>query len=184
MAQNASNITIPGQFRMYVAPVGTGAPADVAAALGASWVEVGYTTEDGSSFTTDPNFEEVRSHQSDYPTRLLKTGDQATVAAVLQEFSKANFVTAFGGGTVTTISAGQYRYDPPATGVSVPVACIMEVVDGAKSYRVVVPKARARSGVDLNLNKTSEAGLPVELTVEGASGVSPWYVLTNDPAFA
>lgn len=184
MAQNPANITVPGQFRMYVAPVGTAAPADSAAALGAAWVEVGYTTEDGSSFATDPAFEEVRSHQSDFPTRLLKTGDTATVGAVLQEFSRRNFEVAFGGGTITTIAAGQYRYDPPATGVSVPVAVLLEIVDGSKVYRFVVPKARNRSGVDLGLNKTSEAGLPVELTVEGAAGTSPWYVLTNDPAFA
>lgn len=181
---NANNIIIPGQFTLYTAPVGTAAPADATSALAAAWTDLGFTTEDGTSFTTDPAFEEVRSHQSDYPTRLLKTGDSAVAAATLQEFNRAGLIQAFGGGTVTTVSAGQYRYDPPGPGQSTPTAVILEWVDGTARFRLVMPKARARSGVELGLAKTSEAGLPVSLSAEGQAGQSPWYLLSNAPALA
>lgn len=181
---NANSIVIPGQFTLYTAPVGTAAPADAVAALAAGWTDLGYTTEDGSSFSTEPSFEEVRSHQSDYPTRLLKTGDSATIGATLQEFSRATMVQAFGGGTITTVSAGQYRYDPPGPGGSTPTACIMDWQDGTAKFRLVIPKARARAGVELGLEKTNEAGLPLSLSAEGQAGQSPWYLLTNSAAFA
>lgn len=178
---NANNIVIPGKFTLYVAPVGSTAPTTAEASLAAAWADLGYTTEDGSSFSTDPSFEEVRSHQSDFPTRLLKTGDSAGVACTLQEFTRNSLLTAFGGGAITTVSAGQYRYDPPAQGVSTPTAVIMEWADGPTVYRLVIPKARARSGIEIGLGKTSESGLPINLTVEGQANQSPWYLLTNAP---
>lgn len=181
---NAANIIIPGSLEAYVAPVGTAAPADSGAALAAAWTNLGFTTEDGTSFATDPSFEEVRSHQSDYPTRLLKVGDNATASLVLQEFTRAAVIAAFGGGTVTTIVAGQYRYDPPGPGLSSPTAMILEWLDGTSKFRLVIPKARARSGVEVGLAKAAEAGLPLSLAAEGQSGQSAWYLLTNAPAFA
>lgn len=183
MAQNPNAIMVPGTFRCYVAPVGTTAPADETTAMPSGWVEVGYTTEDGTSFTTNPTFNEIRSHQSDYPTRIIKTADTADAALTLQEWSKQNFITAFGGGTVTAVTAGHYRFDPPSSGSSTPVAICLELVDGSKAYRVIMPKVRAKTGVTLPLHKTDAAGLPITLSAEASSSALPWYMLTNDPAF-
>lgn len=184
MATDADRITVPGRARVFLAIPGTAAPADESAALDPGWVEVGYTTVDGTSFTTDPSFEVVRSHQADNPTRRFQTEDNQAVEADLQEWSGDNFAAVFGGGEVTVVTAGHYRYDPPAIGGRISVAALLEVVDGSKRYRFVVPKASQSDGVELGLDKGSESTLPLRLAVEGTDGVLPWYLLTNDPAFA
>lgn len=179
-APNASAVTVPGRLKIYVAPVGTTAPADESAAPAAAWVDQGYTTEDGSRFATDPSYEEVRAHQSDFPIRVMKATDSAVAGFTMLEWTTASFTTAFGGGTVTQVTAGHMRYDPPD--VSTPVAVIIEATDGTRKFRLLIPKCRARSGVELTFAKTGATALPIELAVEGQDGVKPWYMLNNDVA--
>lgn len=184
MAANSSNIVVPGNLVISVAPLGTAAPADETSAYPSGWTDLGFTQPDASKFTTSPTFEEVRSHQSDFPTRVIKTGDALSVETVLQEFSRQTLTTVFGGGTLTTVAAGKYRYDPPATGASVPVTIGLDWTDGATKFRLIVPRARARNGVEVGLNKTAETGLPLSLSAEGVAGQSAWYLLTNLAALA
>ena len=189
MATNANRITIAGRARLYLAPPGTAAPALADDPMPAGWVEAGYTTEDGTSFTTDPTNAAVRSHQSDSPTRRFRTGVDQALNADLQEWSADNFMAVFGGGTITalTVAAGaapQYRYDPPTSTALRTVSACLEVVDGTKRYRWVAPKSQQEEGVDLGLPKGEEATLPLRLALLGSDLASPWYLLTNDPAFA
>lgn len=184
MATDPTRITIAGRARIYLAPVGTAAPVDSVVALAAPWTEVGYTTEDGTHFTSDPTLDSVRSHQSNYPTRRFQTGDAQHVNADLQEWSADNFAAVFGGGTVVVGTPGNYKYVPPVQGARKDVSAILEVVDGTKRYRFVVPRTSQDDGVDLGLAKTAEARLPLRLGVIGSDIADPWYLLTTDPAFA
>lgn len=185
MATNPDRIVVPGLARIYVAPVGTAAPLELADPA-AAWVDVGLTTEDGTTFSTDPSFERVMSHQSAYPTRTYKTTDAAQLAVEMQEWSDDNFVTAFGGGTIveTGVGSGIYRYEPPAPGTVNYRAVLVDAFDGDKRYRIHVPKALAVEGVELNLGRTANSNLPVTLEVQGGDAAAPWSMVTNDPAFA
>lgn len=190
MATNNQNIVIAGRAHIWLAPLGTVAPVDDTVAMPAGWVEVGLTTEDSLQFVENPTFGEVRSHQSDFATRNYQQADAATVEVDLQEFSAANLLNVFGGGVVTQITApapplpGHYRFAPPAVGGRSNVACIAEVIDGVKRYRYVVPNCFQNVGVTQKLQKRSEVTLPLRLSVLGADGVDPWYILSNDPAMA
>lgn len=179
-----TRIVVPGRTRVYLAQVGTTAPANSTAALAAGWTEVGLTTADSLSFATEPEFEEVTSAQSDFPTRRFQTSDGATVSVDLQEWSKDNFIYAFGGGTVTQVSAGQYKFVPPSLGSRSEFAAIIEIIDGAKHYRYVFPRVMQVEGVEQELQKGQEARLPLRLAVLGSDGVDAFYLLTDDPAFA
>lgn len=186
---DASRITIAGNAHIYLAALGTVGPTDATTALDTPWRDVGYTTEDSLTFTDTPTFGQVRSHQSNYPTRIFQTQEEASVAVELQEFSSDNILATFGGGTITTITPGgtatdQYHYSPPSVGSRVNIAAIAEVIDGTKHYRYVVPNCFQNSGATLKLQKTSAALLPLALSVLGADGVDPWYLLTDDPAMA
>ncbi len=189
MATNANRITIAGRARLYLARPGTAAPALADDPMPAGWVEVGYTTEDGTSFTTDPTNAAVRSHQSDVSTRRFRTAEEQALNAYLQEWSADNFMAVFGGGAITALvvpagAPAQYRYDPPTAGGLRTVTSCLEVVDGTKRYRWIAPKGQQEEGVDLGLPKGSEATLPLRLALLGSDLASPWYLLTNDPAFA
>lgn len=186
MATDATRSVIPQLARVYLAPVGTSAPADATTALPSGWVEVGHTTPDSLQWTTDPNFEEGRSHQSLYPIRRWQTSDAATLEVDLIEWSAFNFRAVFGGGTITTIAGPPvtYKFDPPAVGGRAEVAALVAITDGTKHYRRIVPRSQQVEGVSQSLNKTEMSTLPLRLSVLGADIGSPWYDLSDDPAFA
>lgn len=191
MAGDNTRILVPQMARLYLAPVGTAAPADPIVAPAADWVDVGYFTPDSLAWATDPSFEEVQSHQSSYPTRRWQTSDAATIEVDLQEWSEANFQAVFGGGTIVEVPssvgppvvAQHFKFSPPAVGARVETAAMIEIIDGTKRYRMIVPKCQQNEGAEISLEKTSESTLPLRLSVIGSDVGDPWYLLTNDEAF-
>jgi hypothetical protein len=186
MAVNKARIRVAQMARVYLAPVGTAAPADATTPLAAAWREVGYFTPDSLSFSTDPSFEEVRSHQSNYATRRFQTEDNATLSCDLQEWSASNFRAVYGGGTITAITGTptQYKFSPPQIGAREQVAAIVEIVDGAIHHRRIIPCCEQNEGVETTMEKGSESTLPLRLAIIGSDLGDPWYDLTDDPAFA
>lgn len=191
MATNPNQIVIAQMARVWLAAVGTPAPAGPAVTMPAPWREVGLFTPDSLSFATDPTFEQVDSHQSAYPTRRFQTADAASTSVDLQEWSGENFKAVFGGGTIETIAAvvgppaipEHYRYSPPAIGGRTEVAACIEIVDGLKHYRRVIPRAMQVEGVEQGFARTSESTLPLRLSVLGSDIGEPWYDITDDDAF-
>lgn len=188
---NANNIVVAQMARVYLAPVGTAAPAGPDTVMPADWREVGLFTPDSLSWATDPSFEEVRSHQSAYPTRRFQTEDAASAEVDLQEWSGENFKAVYGGGTVEEIAAVvgppaiplHYKFSPPAIGGRSSVAAVIEIIDGDKHYRRIIPRCEQSEGVEQSFERTSESTLPLRLSVLGSDIGDPWYDLTDDPAF-
>lgn len=179
---NSQAVLIAGRAYLYLAPVGSTEPTDVDSSLAAAWKAVGLFTPDSLAFTTEPQFEEVNSHQSDFPVRRFQTADSATLAVDLQEWNADNIVATFGGGNITNEGGGVYRYNAPLLGTRTEVAAIVEVVDGTKKYRWVFPRCLQIEGVDVQLNKGQEARLPLRLAILGGDATVPFYFLTDDPA--
>lgn len=184
MTTNRQAVTIPSQLAIWLAEVGTVAPVDEAAALGVGWFHLGYTTEDGTSFVpSDPNFEQRRAHQSNWPVRTVQTADAARIVADLMQLDANALIAVLGGGEVTEVSAGHYMYEPPDVGGRREFAAIVEGVDGTKRYRWVVPIALQTEGAEWGLEKAAEAQSGLRMDVQGSDVAKPWYLLTNDPAF-
>lgn len=186
----SDQIVVAGEFTLYVAPNDDGSatlPTDSTSPLDPVFTAVGLTTRDGSSFSVAPEIKTVESHQSKYPTRTFKTKVTGQVQAALQEWNDSNFVSAFGGGSVTepdpSGAPGEYRYDPPSGSALSVVAVVLEVVDGTKNYRFVVESAQAASEVNLPFTPDAETSLPLALDILGNDTTQPWHLLTNDPAF-
>lgn len=182
-----NKILIPARTYVYLAPVGTTAPVDSVVALAPAWVNVGFTTPDSLSFSTEPEFQEVPVAQSDYPALRFQTSESATVSVVLQEWSATNFKSVYGGGTVTTVTPpttpATYKFVPPKIGEREERAAIVETIYGARHYRFVFPRVMQMEGVSLDLQKGQEARLPLSLGVLGGDLTDPFYLLTDDPAF-
>ena len=191
MAGDNTKIVIPQLARVWLAPVGTVAPTNATIAMPIGWFDVGFFTPDSLNWATDPSFEQVRSHQSNYPTRRFQTEDAATIEVDLQEWSAQNFRAVYGGGSVTEIKDGaaslippQYRFAPPAVGGRDTVSACIEITDGPKKYRRMVPRCEQAEGVTQSMNKTSESTLPLRMSILGSDLGDPWYDMTNDSAFA
>ncbi|MDH6628660.1 hypothetical protein M2271_006493 [Streptomyces sp. LBL] len=187
---NNNQIVIPSITRLYLAPVGATAPDDATVAMPAALRSVGLTTEDSLKFNSEPNFEQVKSAQSSYPTRTFQTSDAATIEVDLQQWSGANFRSVYGGGEIAEITPSgggtgkHYKFTPPRIGSRTEVMAVIEVIDGGKHYRYVIPRCMQMEGVSKDLAKTKEAVLPLRLAVQGGDDLDAWYVLTDDPAFA
>lgn len=187
MATTPDRIFVNGSAHVFLGEVGTPAPTDPAGPFDAGLVEVGLFTEDSLNFSTEPNFEEVRSHQSDYPTRRMQTSDDATIAVDLQEWSGENFTSAYGGGQVTETGPGTniFKYSPPTLGARQEKMCVVQCIDGDKYATLVVPRCIQVEGVEQDLGKGSEALLPLRLSILGSGEGDAWYWLMSDEtAFA
>jgi hypothetical protein len=186
---NANHIVVPARTRVWLAPVGTTAPTDATVTMPTGWYSVGLTTEDSLKFTEEPSFEQVKSAQTDFPSRTFQTSDSATIEVDLQQWNGKNFQAVYGGGTITEITptegtAKHYKFAPPRIGGRSEVAAIIEVIDGAKAYRYVMPRTMQMEGVSKDLQKAKESVLPLRLAIQGGDDSDAWYLLTNDPAFA
>lgn len=186
---DASALVVPQLARVYLAPVGTLAPDGPIAALDAEWRDVGLFTPDSLQFNTDPSFEEARSHQSNWPVRRWQTQMAATAQVNLQEWNGDNFRAVYGGGQVTKVDVTTptaytyYRFDPPQIGDRNEFAAILEIIDGTKHYRRIIPRAEQNDGVELSLDKTNESTLPLRISVIGSDIGSPFYDVTDDENF-
>lgn len=184
--QDVDEIVVAANGKILVAPVGTVAPIDIATAWGAGWIDLGFANEDGVTFTDAREIDEIAVWQLFYPARRIVTARDATVAFVLAQWNEETVRLAFGGGTVTTTAGppAHYRYDPPDPQTIDERALGIEWVDGTKTYRLIVARAMLTENVETNLVRSGAAQLPITMGIIGESGVKPWYLRTNDPAFA
>lgn len=185
MSKDSEEFVVAGNGGIYIAPVGTTLPANETVALHAAFTELGYATEDGVTVGASLNVEEIRSWQSATPTRRILTERDYTITAELQQWNELNFQTAFGGGEVSQITAGHYRYSYPSDSDALGEhACIVDWVDGDKKYRQVFPRVSPSDGGEFNLNRTSLSTLQLSLMGLKPDNEDATYLLTNDPAFA
>jgi hypothetical protein len=184
MATTPARIFVNGDAHVYVGPPLTAAPShpqnSAANPFDPALIEVGLFTDDSLNFSTDPNFETVTSHQSNYPTRRMQTADEATLSVDLQEWSGPNFTAAFGGGDIVEVSSGVWKYTPPSLGQRDEVMVVVECIDGAKHYTLVIPRAMQVEGVEQDLGKGTESILPLRLAILGSGDTDPWYWLSDD----
>lgn len=187
MPQEAAELVVAAAGNVQVAnladtpslPASTDAPG---ASLDASFVDLGYTTEDGASFTATPTVEDINAWQKATPVRRLVTARALTVAFSLEQWNQDTFALAFGGGSWSEPAAGVFRYDPPAdTDALSEYALVIDFADGDRKGRVVVYKANVTEAVETSLTRTGAALLPVTL-----SALTPddqdasWYFVGDD----
>lgn len=189
---DADEVVVGANGNVYVAPLGTAAPVDPTTPPAAAWIDIGYTTEDGIEQTPSVETNEVRAWQAFYPIRRTITGRGLTIGFSILQWNKNTVPFAFGGGSVVQVPAtagppavaAHSRYNPPAPGAIDERAMIVHWVDGSKIYRLVIPKGMNTDLGASSLTKSDASALPITFTVLGTDGADPFYLITNDPAFA
>jgi hypothetical protein len=184
MATNSARVTSAQRAKISLGPVGTVMPVDVTTPLAAAFFDVGLTTPDSLTFTTEVDFNSIAAHQSDYDVRRLQTSASGAFAVSLLEWSAANFQAAYGGGTVSMVSAGVYKFTPPALGARAEFAAVIEIQDNAKIYRYCIPRVIQVEGVEQSFQKGEAAVLPLSLAIQGGDNTDPWWLLSSDQSFA
>lgn len=186
MAQDADQITVALTGNVSVAPYSAGLvlPEDMSA-LDAAFINLGYTTEDGVTFSATPNVEDILAWQKATPVRRVVTSRDVSIAFTLQQTNADTFALGFGGGDWTEPTAGVFRYDPPADADALSeYACVIDFADGTKDSRIVLMRATINEAVESQLVRNQALMIPVTLaglTPDGED--APWYMLSDDTAY-
>jgi hypothetical protein len=185
---DATEIVVPITGHIFVAPYepGMALPDNVDDPLDAEFIDIGYTTNDGVTFTATPTVENIESWQKLTPTRRIVTARALTAAWSMQQWDRDTFALAFGGGDWSSAGAGSYRYDPPADSDPLPdYAVVIDAQDGDKNLRWVVSRGNVSEAVETNLTRTGASLLPVTFSALAPDDADrAWFFLTDDPAFA
>lgn len=169
---------------LYVAPVGTTAPATTAASWGAGWIHLGYLSEEGPGITPTIETSDVAAWQSDVPVRtdVIKRGIDYTFT-LLQRTGTA-LKLAMGGGTITSLGGGDFKFEPPTGGVDFH-AFGLETVDGTIIDRWLLDRGSVVNLGAVPMNKSNAEQFPITVRALAAIGAgTPWRIITNDPAMA
>jgi hypothetical protein len=186
MALDADEVVVAGDADVFVAPVGTAGPTTPIAALNVAFVNLGYTSEDGITWTPGMEVNEVRAHQSFYAIRHVVTGRSLEIGMNLLQWNAESFKLAMGGGSFATTAGppAHYTYTPPAPSEIYYRSLVIDWADGTKHYRLHVPKVMATSVDEITLARAEESGLGLTLAAVATDGAAEFTFLTDDPAFA
>lgn len=189
---DASEVVVGANGRVLTAPADTVAanlPDDIDTALDTDFVEVGYVSEDGVTFTNGQDIEDIEAWQSFYPVRKVVTGKSTSVQFVMRQWNIENVQLAFGGGNVDE-GSGVAVYTPPEPGELDERALIVEWVDGADTYRLVLPRGLVTGEVESNVVRSAAADLPISFDItpaglpeSGDLSTQPWYLITDAAGF-
>ena len=184
MTIDADEVVVGANGTIRVAPLGTAIPTEISAAFDAAWIDLGAVTEDGVSCSDGKSTSDVNAWQSFSPLRKLIDSRTGVIGFELIQWNRSTVGLAFGGGTFSEPSVGEYKYVPPAPSVLDERMLAVEWADGAKNYRLIYAKGIVADSVETGLSRSSESGLPISFELLGSDSGDPWEFHTDDPAFA
>jgi len=182
MANDTTKVRVALTGTCWVADIGATVPADITVAPNASWLDLGYTTEDGVTISIEQTTDDLNGWQSLEPLRTLVTAEPKGFNFTLRQLEKQSFTLAFGG-TVTTIAANNYKWVPPAAGAQLSKMFLLEFIDGTYKYRFAYRNVSSTGARELNFVRSNAVNIPLSYKVLAASPQT-WEMYTNDPAFA
>lgn len=174
MAGDPTNVRV-GPGWLYIAPVGSTEPTDLATAWDAAWVQLGYT-EEGSSFSFENTFEDVPVAEELDPIEILQTARNISVSFAAAELTADNLQTALNGGTITTSGVAPAEiatFEPPAAGEFTYVAIGWESTDALERW--VFRKGIQTGNVEIGRRKApAKAIIPMAFRFVKPSGSAPF----------
>ncbi len=183
---DADEVIVAGTGQLHVAPIGTTLPApntDPTAALNVAFFGCGYGAEDGASLKGTPDITEFRAWQATSPIRRGRKSQELEIGIKLLQWNEQNIVLAFGGGSVNT-SGGFPTYTFPVAGEPLAeLAVVLDIQDGDRNARLVVPRMNVVDAVEANFNADNMAELPIVLKSLD-SGTAPYWIFDDSAAFA
>lgn len=182
---DATELIAAGSGEVYTAAYGTTLPTTPTATLDPAFHGLGFVTDDGIGRTHTPSITEFMAFQSSRPIRRERDTIEDQFVFTLMQWNEDTLVFAYGGGAITTVSAGIYRYDPPLdTDQLAEVSLVLDVNDGTEHHRIVVPRGNVTEAVESTYQRKATANLPVTFkALEPTSGGGTYYEVTDSDAF-
>lgn len=186
MALDSDEVVVAADADVYVGDVGATGPTDPTTAVDATFTHLGYTSEDGITWTPGMETNAIPAHQSFYAIRHVVTGRSLDLGFELLQWNRESFMLAFGGGEFAETAGPPafYTYTPPDPAEIYYRSLVIDWADGDKHYRLHIPKVMATDTSEIALARTDPSGLGLTLSAVATDGASEYIFLTDDPAFA
>jgi hypothetical protein len=172
---DAGNIVVAGDGDIWVAPENTAAPA-FKAAPASPWDVIGYATEDGVMIGYDRTVTAVNAWQALGALRNLTTDVPMAITFTCIELKPDSVQLAFRGGTLTS-TATKGTYTAPDAETQDIRAVLIRGLDGASTFDFYFPRCEMQGSHQLNLQRTQESRVPVEL---GVLFAVPRFTIASD----
>lgn len=182
MANSAANVRVGANGAVFIAPDGSTLPTDLATALDAAFLDVGFVSEDGVKFTETKETFGIPAWQSMYDVRRLVERYTTKIEFEMLEWKKDNLEFALQGTVANNTT--YYTFTPDRDGTITQYSVVVEWQDAGYSYRLVIPLGEIVDDVAFDLKRADDAGLPIGFEILDDGTNSPYTIHTDDPAFA
>jgi len=158
MALTATEVRVASDGHIYVAPVDTASPVDVATAPAVAWNELGYASEDGVTLSPGLDTDDINAWQSAVPVRRIVTGSTLEIGFTLLQSNATTLAMYFN----ATVASDTLTI--PVAPTPLEKALLIEWIDGASKYRLYVPRAQLAETGEVNLNRGDAVGFEMTFT--------------------
>jgi len=183
-ALNPNAIRFASNGTIWVAPVGTAPPMDVATPPAVTWKSLGYVDPAGVELTPAVETQPIEAWQSATPVKYLVTSAAFGLKFVLQQFDKETTELYFGASFVPAEDdegdpiSGVFQLDLSSSPDLFETALLLEWRDATVTNRLVVPRATVSARDGLKLLRTANQQLGVTMNALDSNG-RLGYVLTD-----
>lgn len=177
-----TEIVLGGTGQVYVGAVGATAPTTDSSSLSASaWHGLGYTTEDGVSAAQSPEIQRFGAWQTKQDIRRERGKESFSVSGVLLQWNEDTLPFVFGGGSITDLGGGQYKFTPPTSSSALAEkSLVVDVVDGSNRVRIYIPRGTVVDGTDTQFNRSGLSTLSFSFeAMEPDDGTPAYTVFSN-----
>lgn len=163
MVLDATQVRVGITGQIYRAPLGSAAPTDSTSALPAAYVGLGYCSDDGVVENWDDSVDNIVAWQNATVVRAAVTESVGTLEFTLIQTNRAILEAYHRGSVVSEPAAGNYRIDVKPI-VAAPAIWVLDVVDGAKHYRIYVGNGEVTERGEIQYVNGSPIGFTMTVT--------------------
>ena len=187
MAKDASKVRVALTGEVWAGAENADFPTTISEPVSAAdFTNLGYTTEDGVTFTFGKEVEKIMGWQSSDALRILVTEEPKNIEFTLRQIDSDTWLNAMGG-TLTepdnALHIGEFEWHPPAPGTNPVKTIIVEFTDDTIHYRLMFRRSQDTGEKTFQLLRTDAVNLPANYEVLAAT--PDWgFMQTDDPALA
>lgn len=185
MATTASNVTV-GKPKIggavYYAPLGTSLPTSASASLDASFVDLGYVSEDGVTNNNSPETDTVKAWGGDTVLNL-QTDRPDTFSMTLIEAMNADVLKTIYGSANVTETAGAITVKATSEDMPSGSWVIDMVFKGNRAKRIVIPDGTISELGEITYKDDTAVGYQITITdVPDSYGVYHYEYIAAAPS--
>lgn len=168
---------------IFSAPLGTSVPTSATDTLAAAFVDSGYVSEDGLSFTPEISTTDINEWNGSLVRRIKETFN-GTLSWAHLETNEQSLKNAFGDSAVTATAANTTHGNQLAVSIAgnLPAAkaWVFKLKDGANRMLIVVPNGQVTGVEEVSFTSSDAITWGVTLSAYPDSAGNSIYIYTDD----